>query len=48
MVLKKQKLVWLVVILIALLLPGCSFRWRELNLTTSELDTVEKVREGIR
>lgn len=45
MVLKKQKLVWLVVILIALLLPGCSFRWRELNLTTSELDTVEKVRD---
>lgn len=45
MVLKKQKLILLVVILIALLLPGCSFRWRKLNLTTSELDTVEKVRD---
>lgn len=48
MMLRKVKVLLLVgVVLSSMLLCGCSLRWRELNLTTSEIDTIENVRDSM-
>lgn len=44
---RKKKVAILLGAVMILLLSGCSSRWRELNLTTSELDTIKEVKDSL-
>ena len=44
---RKKRVAILLGAVMILLLSGCSSRWRELNLTTSELDTIKEVKDSL-